>query len=250
MSAIWADCSGKAQAGMLSGTFWRLVESQEQIATTQLVDSLDEQAVLEELLDTTKPPLPGSSTLHYLLRTPFRYPPLRHGSRFGMRTEPGLLYGSHTTATMLAESAFYRFLFWHGMHTPPARAITSQHAAFTARYRTAHGLRLQAPPFDEHRPALTDPASYGATQALGSAMRAAGIQAFEFTSARDPGAGVNVALFTPQGLSSKKPLSIHRWVCQTDSSRVSFLDETAHAVHGFELALFLVAGQLPQAAAR
>lgn len=248
MSAIWADCRGEAQPGMLSGTLWRLVESQEQIATTRLVDDLDEQAVLEELLESTKPPLPGRDTQHYLLRTPFRYPPLRHGSRFGARSEPSLLYGSLSIMTMLAESAFYRFLFWHGMRIAPTRAITSQHTAFSARYKTLDGLKLHAPPFDRHRQVLTHPSDYSETQALGAQMRASNVQAFEFISARDPDAGKNVALFTPKALSSRKPLITQRWVCQTSASKTSFLDEATHRVHDFDLELFLIAGSLPQAA--
>jgi hypothetical protein len=72
-----------------------MVESQQQIATSSLVDDLAEQALLEELIERSKPPLrSGTERLHYLLATPFRYPPLRHGSRFGGRFEPSLLYGA------------------------------------------------------------------------------------------------------------------------------------------------------------
>lgn len=57
-----------------------MVESQEQVATLQLVDTLEEQALLEELLESSKPPVPADAEpLHYLLKTPFRYPPLRWG---------------------------------------------------------------------------------------------------------------------------------------------------------------------------
>ncbi|HEX5514932.1 MAG TPA: RES family NAD+ phosphorylase [Gammaproteobacteria bacterium] len=246
MSAIWAACADEAHPVLLSGQLWRLVESQEQIATTEIVDTLEEQALLEELLEATKPPLPGKTALHYLLRTPFRYPPLPFGSRFGSRFEPSLFYGSITVGTMLAESAFYRFLFWYGMRTPPARAITSQHTAFTAKYRTTQGLRLQMRPFDNYHPALTDPTSYAATQPLGTAMRAAGIEAFEFISARDQERGLNVALFTPEALASTQPLSTHRWVCQTDALQVDFLDEASRAVHGCALEIFLIEGVLPR----
>lgn len=93
--------------------------SQEQVATNQLVGSLERQAVLETLLEKTKPSLRvGTESLHYLLAMPFRYPPLKHGSRFGTRSAPSLFYGSQKIGTVLAESAYYRFLFWvrHG-HT-------------------------------------------------------------------------------------------------------------------------------------
>ena len=60
------------------------------IATRKLVDSLAEQELLEKLLEGAKPPAPGAR-VHYLLSTPFRYPPLPHGSRFGRATERGIV---------------------------------------------------------------------------------------------------------------------------------------------------------------
>ena len=88
---------------------------------------------------------------------PFRYPPVRWGSRFGKRYEPSLLYGSLDSKTLLYESAYYRFLFWYGMSTPPRSKLDTQHTMFGAEYGTDHGLRLQATPFIEHRAALTSP---------------------------------------------------------------------------------------------
>ena len=249
MSAIWAGCGGERCIEPIEGTLCRMVESQEQVATTEIVETLDEQAALEEMLEASKPPLPTAGPRHYLLRTPFRYPPLRHGSRFGRRFEPSLFYASLAQPPMLAEAAFYRFVFWFGMATPPASTLTSQHTSFSARYRTARGVRLQAAPFDAYRTQLTDPADYGASQALGTAMRAAGVEAFEYVSARDPGRGLNVALFTPRALVSSRPLRTDRWVCRTGAARVQFLNETSRAVFDFAVESFLVDGRLPQAAA-
>lgn len=247
MSAIWEACRERARPGLLSGMLLRIVESQEQIATNRLVDDLDEQRILEDLLEATKPPPVAEAPAHYLLHTPFRYPPLRHGSRFGGRHEPSLFYGSLAIGTLLAEAAYYRFCFWNGMETPPARGFLTQHTVFEAAYATARGLALQAPPFDAFGEALTDPADYTATQALGHALRAAGVDAFEYVSARDPDAGLNVALFTPRALAGERPLSQERWLCQTDGERVRFLGRGA-AAYEFPLQTFLVAGRLPQPA--
>lgn len=247
MSSIWQACHAQSTPVALGGTLLRMVESQEQIATTKLVDTLSEQAALEEMLEASKPPAPAGRR-HYLLSTPFRYPPLKHGSRFGARFEPSLFYGSLTRTSLLAEAAFYRFFFWYGMAASPKEAFITQHTAFAARYRTTQGLKLQAPPFVVHRRALTDPVSYQETQALGQAMRAAGIEAFEFVSARDPQAGLNVGLFTPKALASSKPLGQERWVCSTDGAQVQFLCETDSRVYDYPLETFLVDGKLPQAA--
>lgn len=245
----WAACLAEVEAAPLVGTVRRLVESQEQIATNQLVRSLEQQAVLEEMLDGTKPaPRRGSEHLHYLLATPFRYPPLPHGSRFGMRTEPSLFYGSMSQATVLAEAAYYRFVFWHGMAIAPAASYVTQHTLFGAAYQTQRGLKLQAPPFASQRDALTDPIDYRQTQQLGSAMRTAGIEAFEFESARDPDHGINVALFSPAALAQAAPKFTEAWLCETSGTEVRFYARHGAGIYEFPVEQFQVAGKLPQPA--
>ena len=55
---------------------WRGVEAQHRVATMRLVDDLQEQALLERLLEDSKPRLPPEAKgAHYLLFTPFRYAP-------------------------------------------------------------------------------------------------------------------------------------------------------------------------------
>jgi hypothetical protein len=64
---IWQQCQGPAQINALRGRLVHMVESQAQMATLQLVDTLAEQALLEKLLETNKPPLPhNAQPLHYL----------------------------------------------------------------------------------------------------------------------------------------------------------------------------------------
>jgi len=52
---LWTDCDGKHAIRSIAGTLIRVVECQEQVATNQLVDTLDEQALLEQLLETAAP---------------------------------------------------------------------------------------------------------------------------------------------------------------------------------------------------
>lgn len=245
----WDACLAEATAGPISGRLLRLVESQEEVATTRLVNSLERQAVLEELLEATKPPRrAGTERLHYLLATPFRYPPLKHGSRFGSRIEPSLFYGSLGLNAVLAEAAYYRFVFWQGMTIPPEDKLVTQHTMLEAEYRTERGLQLHAPPFAAHRKRLTHPSDYAATQELGSKMRQAGIAAFEYLSARDPEGGVNVALFTPDALPGNEPVSRESWLCELTGTHARFSAGHNRTVHGFEVDLFLVGGELPQPA--
>ena len=246
MSEIWAACRDRAASVALQGDVFRLVESQEQVATNALVRTLSEQALLEDLIETSKPQLPGPAIrLHYLLATPFRYPPLPWGSRFGRCFEPSLFYAARTRDTVLAEGAYYRFVFWSGMATPPPAPLDTRHTLFSVAIGTRRGLQLQHAPFEAHAAALLDRRHYGATQALGSAMRDAGIEAFEYRSARDPRRGLNVALFTPDALAAAKPDILDEWLCQTTAERVSYYSRPGGGICEFPLDTFLVDGELP-----
>lgn len=249
-SRIWDACREHVQLCRIRGVLYRIVESQEQVATSAIVDTAAEQAMLEDILEASKPPRrPGTAHLDYLLATAFRYPPLRHGSRFGTRFEPSIFYGSRAERTVLAEGAYYRFWFWLGMvRPPPAQQAITQHTIIRARYDTSRGLRLQHPPFDAHAALLQSPDDYAATQALGAALRAAGVTAFEYRSARDPG-GMNVAAFSPSVFPAHGRIADRsEWTCMTTPQRVSFVNPVTRAMHEFRLEQFLVAGRFPDPA--
>jgi hypothetical protein len=250
VSAIWAACASRAAPGPLTGEAFRLVESQEQVATNALVRTLAEQALLEVLIESSKPPLPATAGgLHYLLATPFRYPPLPWGSRFGNRFEPSLFYASRSTDTCLAESAYYRCVFWSGMATPPPAPLDTRHTLFAVALRAERGVQLQHAPFAEFAAALTDRRDYAATQALGTALREAGIDAIEYTSARDPQAGINVALFTPAALGANKPTILDEWLCSTSAEAVTYYSRSGGGFREFPQRTFFVDGTLPLPAA-
>ncbi|MGH8161128.1 MAG: RES domain-containing protein, partial [Gammaproteobacteria bacterium] len=83
---------------------------------------------------------------------------------------------------------------------------------------------------------------------LGEHLREADIEAFEYESARDPRDGINVALFTPRALVSKRPQGKEAWLCETSESLVRFSGRERAQVLTFPLSLFTVAGKLPQPA--
>src|SRR5262245_6883848 len=106
-SRTWTRAALSSEHRRLSGVCWRVVEAQHRVSTMKLVDTLDEQSVLESLVEATKPRLPPECQhLHYLLATPFRYgAPYPSGSRFrraGMT--PGVFYASRTSSTAIAET--------------------------------------------------------------------------------------------------------------------------------------------------
>ena len=213
-SSIWTRCAGASRLRPLRLSPWRIVEAQHQISTRKLVDSLEEQAVLEQLIETAKPADSMGGRLHVLLSTPFRYPPLRHGSRFSTRHERSLWYGSEERRTAFAELAYYRLVFLQGTKAD-LDGVSTWHTAFRVRARAARGIDLTAAPFSAHRKAIASPAEYAAPQALGLAMRHASVEAFRYPSARDEQGGVNVGIFTPAVFGAARPrdlgdLALHR----------------------------------------
>jgi hypothetical protein len=247
-SSIWTQCGGRSSFRSLRLEPFRVVEAQHINSTRKLVDSDEEQELLESLIDGAKRPAPVGKAfagLHYLLSTPFRYPPLRYGSRFGSRGERGIWYGSRTTFTALAETAYYRLLFLEGTLAELGPVSTS-HSVLQAAVSTRRGVDLTRPPLSEFADRLASPTSYADTQPLGAAMREDGAELFLFTSARDPARGDNVGLFEPC-FSKPTPTSIASWICTATREAVEMKksDLVARERHRFPRATFEIEGQLP-----
>ena len=245
-SSIWTLCAGDSEIRPLRLEPWRAVESQHQVATRRLVDTDDEQRVLERLIDGAKPPDPTRGRLHYLLATPFRYPPLRHGSRFGRRSERGIWYGAETLRAAFAEVAYYRLVFLEGTAADLAPIQTGL-TTFRARVRAERGVDLTAPPFSAHEAALASPDSYQATQDLGTDVRAAGVQALRYRSARDRAGGNGVAVLDPAAFGNRLPRDFQSWHCVATPALVEVASRGwfDREVLAFDRADFLVGGRLP-----
>jgi hypothetical protein len=244
-SSIWTRCAGDSEIRPLRATPWRAVESQHQVSTRKLVATRAEQELLEELIDRAKPPSNAGAGTHYLLSTPFRYPPLRHGSRFGTRNERGIWYGSDSRPTALAEVAYYRLVFLEGS-AADLGDVGTELTVFRVQARAKRGVDLSRPPFDRHRKAIASPVSYAEPQALGAAMRAAGVELVRYPSARHPN-GANVAAFTPQVFGRAKPRDFEPWHCIASRERVELTkrDYFGRETLLFERAQFEVDGALP-----
>jgi hypothetical protein len=246
-SNIWTRCAGDSEIQPLRTVAWRVVESQHQVSTRKLVHSAAEQELLEQLLEAVKPPLPRGATQHYLLTTPFRYPPLRYGSRFGTRGERGLWYGAERQQTAFAEVAYYRLRFLGGTRAALAPLFTPL-TSFTVRLRSALGADLTAPPFAAFERQISAPDSYRHSQPLGRAMRDAGVELFRFRSARDTDGGTNIAAFTPAVFGRATPQAIEQWHCTATPEVVDFRPGGVARVRPtllFPREQFLVHGVLP-----
>lgn len=246
-SSIWMQCAGDSELQPLRLVAWRVVEAQHEVSTRKLVDSSAEQELLETLIDRVKPPTTTGTRQHYLLFTPFRYPPLRNGSRFGSRSERGIWYGADTPRTAFAEVAYYRLLFLSGTRANLS-LLSASLSAFSVRMRSARAIMLDAPPFNAHVHAISSPTSYDASQQLGRDMRAAGVELFRYRSARDVNGGINVAAFTPVVFHSATPQHFQRWHCSATPSMVDFTRgdlSGKRETYQFARDQFLVNGELP-----
>lgn len=206
------------------------------VSTLKLVDTLEEQALLEQMIDARKPPVPPDCRdLHYLLSTPFRYDaPYPHGSRFrraGMT--PGVFYGSTSVRGAVAEMAFWRLLFFAESPATPWPVNASDHTAFSVRVRTVRGLDLGTPPLDRDQAKWTHPTDYAPCQALADTARTAGVQVIRYVSARDPEGGQNVAVLTCTAFASAAPVERATWrlhlgpegvraICLFPDTRIAF----------------------------
>lgn len=249
-SSIWTECAGGSEISPLRLTPWRVVEAQHQVSTRKLVSNRAEQELLEQLIDSVKPPppspTPGAPNQHYLLRTPFRYPPLRHGSRFGTRYDRGIWYGSETLATAFAEVAYYRMVFLEGTRADLG-TVTTELSAFRATATSTRGVDLVVRPFSRYRDRIASPVSYGDTQALGAAMRSSGVELIRYPSARDT-TGVNVAAFTPAVFGKGQPKSFETWHCTASARTVELVRHLHSDTLVYPRQQFLVDGALPSPA--
>src|SRR5580704_18780825 len=114
-SPIWTRVALSSEFRHLEGTCWRLVEAQHRVSTLKLTNTLAEQALLEELIENTKPVIPTECRhLDFLMATPFRYgAAYPMGSRFRRAGRTlGIYYAAEHPSTAVAEMAFYRLLFF------------------------------------------------------------------------------------------------------------------------------------------
>ena len=248
-STIWTQSAASSERRSLAVHAWRVVEAQHLVSTRKLVDSDAEQAVLEDVLETQKPPAPDTTRLHYLLFTPFRYPPLSRGSRFGARWERGLWYGSEEQRSAFAEVAYYRLLFLEGTRAELGLVQTDL-TAFRAPLKTKHGADLTSARFARWADELVSKTSYAATQPLGTAMREAGVEAFRYRSARDVHGGVNIGVIAPQAFAARRPRELQTWRAWATRASVdiSRRDYFVREGHRFPREDFLVRGELPRPA--
>ncbi len=127
----------------------------------------------------------------------------------------------------------------------PTKSIRTEHTLFSVGYKSEHGLQLQHTPFDHYLSAISHPGNYHDSQRLGSAMRAAAVQGFEYPSARDPDHGTCVGLFTTAAFTHKKPKTTQQWLCELSAETIAFKAMAGKKIYRFAITDFYHNGQLP-----
>lgn len=209
-----------ALAGPQQRELWRGVEAQHRVATMRLADTLQEQVLLEQLLEDSKPRLPPAAAgAHYLIATPFRYAP-EWPSRFRATHQPGIWYGADQPATVAAEIAHWRWRFLVDSEGLRSQAVLTEHTFFQAHFAGSE-LDITRPPWSQQSSAWRHPDDYSACHALAGQVRALQppVQAIRYESARLEG-GWCQAVFDPGALALARPERQQTWICKTTAQRV------------------------------
>lgn len=196
-----------------SNEVWRLVEAQHVVSTMKLVDSGEEQEVLEAILETSKPPVPQQCQhLHYLLSTPFRYGRYPWDSRFRRMGEtPGVFYGAEDPMTAVAETVWQRRIFFDGSPGTPLPELPGTYTAFSVQVRVPLSIDLTEPPMSSDAAVWTDPDDYSACLNLADHVRRDGCELIRYASVRHPDALKNIAVLTCQAFENADPVQFQTW---------------------------------------
>lgn len=219
---------------------WRLVEAQHRISTNRLAANPQDQALLEQLVEEVKPTLPRAARgLHYLLATPFRYGHMK-ASRFRKAGErPGIFYASEHVATAVAETAYWRLLFFSRSpgFDPPTNTV--EHSAITIPVKATRLIDLTKAPFVQHAALWRDPQDYAACQAFAGRARRIEAQAIRYASVRDPAHRANIALFDPTAFAASAPRIEQTWHFRHENGQMTaFAALPSEERHSFTFAQF------------
>ena len=213
-SPTWTPAALASESERYEGRGWRFVEAQHRVSTLKLVDTLEEQRILERLIEMTKPVIPTDCRhLDYLLATPFRYAATnRAGSRFRRPGHTsGVFYASEEPETAVAEIVFYRLLFFAESPGTPWPKEAVEYTGFSVALAVDHAIDLMDSPFVEYRAAWVHPTDYGPCQSLTDSARSARLTLIHYESVRDPRAGANLAVLACGAFSKPRPMERHTW---------------------------------------
>lgn len=232
-SSTWTPAAVASELAPLAVPVWRAVEAQHRVATLRLVDTLQEQALLEQLLEESKPAAPDpDSHRHYLLTTPFRYPPPHPGgSRFRGMADPGVFYGADERRTACAELGYWRWRFL--CDSPALQRLEPLPQTLFQAGLDGTAVDLTTAPFARDARHWRAPDDYSACQQFARVARAAGAGVIRYTSVRDPEAGLCSAVLSPRCFTAAA-LVEQTWRLSVSHERVQWRRDSALFAEGFE----------------
>ena len=213
MTRAWKPYWFDTGVRIRSAALWRGVEAQHVVATMRLVDNLEEQRVLEELLEASKPPLPPEAQgRHYLIFTPFRYrSPVP--SRFRRASDPGVWYGAEELKTACAEVAFWKWRFLIDSDALADEALHTEHTFFEAKVR-GRCVDLTASPWKSAARVWCHKTDYSACQNLADDARNRNLGWIRYVAVRVP-VGIGGAVLKADALSIDEAFQQQTWACKT-----------------------------------
>lgn len=248
MNELWKKCEGDQFIASIDTLAWRIVEDQGRSSTRKLVATNQWHDVLEKMLEETKSPLTiDLKKMHYLLFTPFRYPPLEYGSRFGKQHERGIFYAALELETALAEKAYYKLAFIRAYKSN--NSIQMNFTSFQIKIESKQAIDLTTDPFDKHRGNISSPISYKDTQPLGASMRGCGVEVFVYYSARARFPAKNIGIFSPKAFGQNHNIerTFIAWNCFATQDLVEFSKKMSDApVEIFNATDFFIDGKFPE----
>jgi hypothetical protein len=232
-SITWTPAAVASEQRRWHGAIWRAVEAQHRVSTLRLVDTLHEQALLESLLEQSKPAMPRMrAPRHYLISTPFRYPsPCPGGSRFRAATDPGVFYGADERRTACAELGYWRWRFL--MDSPALLRLESLPQTLFQIEVDARSIDLTAQSFEPDAHLWASPDNYRPCQQLAQTARAAQVQAIRYRSVRDPQHALCTAVLTPESLAAT-PVAEQTWRLAVTRARIQWQRDSALHEESFE----------------
>lgn len=213
MTRAWKPAWFDRGVRVRGAALWRGVEAQHVVATMRLADSLEEQRVLEELLEASKPPLPSEARgRHYLIFTPFRYrSPVP--SRFRRASDPGVWYGAEEIRTACAEVGYWKWRFLMDSDALAGEALHTEHTFFQAKVR-GRCADLTASPWKAAARAWRHGTDYSGCHDLVDEARRRELAWLRYASERVSG-GVCGAVLRADALTLDEPFEQQTWASKT-----------------------------------
>ena len=239
-SNTWTPEELSSSAEPRSGSCWRVVEAQHVVSTAKITDTREEQAIIESLIEETKPFIPAECRhLSYLLYTPFRYRPKFRGSRFRRADSvEGVFYAAEEVETAVAEMAFYRLLFFAESPSTPWPSNPGEYTAFKAAFQTNHAIDLATAPLSVDHEAWTNLSDYAACQDLADAAREGGIDVIRYQSVRDRHRRANLAILRCRAFAQPKEVRRQTWRFHTDAGGLRAICEAPRQTLAFDRDVF------------